>query len=327
MLLNLLYLALGLGLLLAGGEALVRGSVALARRLGVPTLIVGLTVVALGTSAPELVVNLIAASRGQSDIGFGNVVGSNIVNLTLLLGVTALIRPVVASTIVVRREIPMMLLTAVAALILAEDVLLNGRPGQFDRDDGLMLLLLFSIYLYYLISDAVNPSADKPSMLPTDAVEDDNAGRPAVGLPVAILLVVGGLGALIGGGQLTVTGATALAQAFGVPDTIIALTLVAIGTSLPELVTCITAARRGETDLALGNLVGSCVYNLTFVFGLTATIDPIGVPDGGIIDLSIMLVISALALPLALTGRTFSRIEGALLLVIYAGYLVFITQR
>ena len=311
--------------MLAGGEALVRGAVALAERLGVPTLIVGLTVVAFGTSTPELVVNLIAAFRGNSDVGFGNVVGSNIANLTLLLGITALIRPVLVQNVVVRREVPMMLLTTVAALIFAEDALLNGRESRFDRDDGLVLLLLFGIYLYYLVVDALSQRSHPP-LLPAPAAPLTLTDA-TVSLPLTLGLIIVGLGMLIGGGQLTVYGATALAQAAGIPDVVIALTIVAVGTSLPELVTCVAAARRGQSDLAIGNLVGSNIYNLTFVFGLTATFDPIRVPAGGIIDLVVMLAVSALVLPLSLTGKSVSRGEGVLLMVLYTGYITWLTLR
>ena len=323
-LLDLLMLFGGLGLLLVGGDLLVRGAVALANRLGVPTLVIGLTVVAFGTSTPELVVNLIAAIRGDAEVGFGNVVGSNIANLALLLGITALVRPLIVQEIIIRREVPMMLLTCVAALVLAEDQLLVNRPdNRFDRDDGMVLLLLFGIYLYYLIGDALRPNV---SCL-DPAEPGDGRSTPSSPLWRSCGLVLIGLALLMVGGQLTVRGATDLALAAGIPEVVVSLTLVAVGTSLPELITSLAAARRGESDLAIGNLVGSNIYNLTFVFGLTASIASIPVPAGGIVDLIVMLAISSLLLPLAMSQRRISRGEGLGLLVLYVGYVSWLVIR
>ena len=315
---SLLVLAGGLALLIAGGEALVRGSVTAAEKLGVPTLLIGLTVVAFGTSTPELVVSLSAAWRGNPDLTFGNVVGSNIANITLLLGLTALVRPVLVERQIVRREVPLLLLTAAAATALALDGLLgkSGGVDAFQRGDGLVLLLFFAVYLYGLVGDVIGGGTDAASL-----EEPAAEGTPADGSGwVALTLVAGGLVGLIVGGELTVRGATGLAWSAGLPEVVIALTVVAIGTSLPELVTCVAAARRGQSDLAIGNLVGSNLYNLTFVLGLTATASPVPVPDGGRLDLWVMLGFSALLLPLALSGKRVSRPEGGVLLVLWGGY-------
>lgn len=313
----------GLGLLLVGGDFLVRGATGLARRLGVPALVVGLTVVAFGTSTPELVVNLIAARSGQGDVGFGNVVGSNIANLALLLGLTALICPLAVQSIVVRREMPMMLLTVFVALVFAGDRVLAGRDmDRFDRGDGLVLLLIFGVYLYYLIGDAMQSRA---SLLRPDPgiVHSDMPMRGGT----VVALIVGGLVMLMLGGRWTVEGATALARAAGMSEVAIALTIVAVGTSLPELVTSLSAAFRKEPDLAIGNLVGSNIYNLTFVLGLSAAITPMTVPTGGGTDLLILLGVSLVVLPLALTGGRISRIEGLCLIAAYSGYTGWVLMR
>ncbi|BAM04914.1 calcium/sodium antiporter [Phycisphaera mikurensis] len=314
MLLSLTLLGLGLALLLAGGEALVRGAVAAAERLGVPTLVIGLTVVAFGTSTPELVVSLGAAWRGSPDLTFGNVVGSNLANVTLLLGLTALVKPVLVERRIVRREVPLMLLTAAAAAALALDGSLGsaGAADAFSRGDGLVLLLLFAVYLYGLLGDALGEKGPAGS---TEA-----AAKPPASGWLALGLIALGLVGLIAGGELTVRGATDLARAAGLPEVVIALTVVAVGTSLPELVTCLAAARRGQSDLVVGNLVGSNLYNLTFVLGLTAAAVPVPVPVGGGPDLLAMVAVSALLLPLALTGKRVSRPEGALLLALFGGY-------
>jgi cation:H+ antiporter len=322
--LDVLMLVGGLGLLVVGGEWLVRGSVSLARSFGVPSLIVGLTVVAFGTSAPELVVNLVAAWRGQSDVGFGNIVGSNIANVGLLLGMTALVRPLPVQRDLLRRDLPMMLLSTVVVLILAEDQRLTGREtDQFNRDDGIVLLTLFGVFLYATLMAAWSKREDDlPAVGPAAP-----AAVPTSAMPrwKATLFVVLGLVLLTVGGQWTVAAAESLAIAAGIPQVVVALTVVAVGTSLPELVTCVLAARKGETDLAVGNIVGSNIYNLLLVFGLTATISPVTLPPAGVIDLLVMLVFSAALLPLALTGRRLNRAEGLGLLasyVVYTGWLV-----
>ncbi|NBC11735.1 MAG: calcium/sodium antiporter [Planctomycetes bacterium] len=322
--LDLLLLCGGLGLLILGGEMLIRGASALAARLRVPPMIIGLTVVAFGTSTPELVVNLTAAWRDASAVGFGNIIGSNIANVGLLLGLTALIRPMLVRGSIVGREIPMMLLVSVAALLMAEDQLLTGRDAnRFDRDDGLVLLLLFGVFLYYLVGDALRSRhAESPDLTGQVAALSPSIAPMPVWKMAA--LIAGGLAGLVLGGQGTLSGAVGLATAAGLPPALIALTLVAVGTSLPELATSVIAARRGQADLAIGNIVGSNIYNLGFIFGLTAAIDPIPVPPAGITDLIVMLVFSLALLPLAWTQRRINRLEGAALLAGYAGYVAWL---
>lgn len=327
MLWDLFMLLGGLGLLVVGGELLVRGATGMARRLGVPALVIGLTVVAFGTSMPELVVNLIAAQSGRGDVGFGNVVGSNIANLALLLGVTALVSPLAIQNQVIRRELPMLLLTVLAGLALAGDRLLSGRDADvFDRGDGLVLLLLFSVYLYYLIGDALRSrtAAALPEASPKSAT-DDRLKPMHFGL--VVVFIVGGLALLMLGGRWTVSGAVELARAAGMSEVVIALTIVAVGTSLPELVTSVSAALRGESDLAVGNLVGSNIYNFTFILGVSAAVTPMTVPIGGGTDLLILLGLSILVLPLALTGKRITRIEAGVLIAGYVGYVAWLLAR
>ncbi|MEX0652976.1 MAG: calcium/sodium antiporter [Phycisphaeraceae bacterium] len=322
--LHLLLLLAGLAILITGGDLLVRGATALAQRLGVAPVVVGMTVVAFGTSTPELVVNLAAAFRGDSAIGFGNVVGSNIANIGLLLAVTALAYPLVIHRSIVTREIPMMLLASLAAVVLGINSLLEGEADRFTRGDGLMLLLLFGVFLYYTLGDALRQRDSDAYFKALAPTPDAPAGRSRLWVAGA---VVGGLVLLVAGGELTFRGAVGFAQAVGVPDVIIGLTIVAVGTSLPELATSFIAARRGQTDMAVGNIVGSNIFNLLFIWGLTVTLAPTDLPAGGRIDLLVMTAFAALLLPMALTQRKLSRLEGGLLGVGYVTYIVWLAMR
>ncbi len=327
MLLNLLLLAGGLALLVFGGDWLVRGASALARRFGVGEVVIGLTVVAFGTSAPELVVSFAAALDGAGGIAFGNVVGSNIANIGLLLGLTVLIRPLTVHRTLIVREIPMLILASAVGLALGLD------GAGFSRGDGVVLLLLFCVFGYYTVLDVVR-SEDDRKLLAEEIAEpgvrsEGSAGAaPAEGLGRAILFVLVGLVALVVGGQMAVTSATRLAEAMGVPQVVIGLTIVAVGTSLPELVTCLVAARRGQSDIAVGNIVGSNLFNLMFVWGLTATVSPTALPAGGGVDLAVALGMAVLLLPLAVTD-TFQirRWEGAVLLVAWLAFALFAASR
>ncbi|HUG80951.1 MAG TPA: calcium/sodium antiporter, partial [Bryobacterales bacterium] len=294
--------------------------------LGVAPVIVGMTVVAFGTSTPELVVNLAAAIRGDSAIGFGNVVGSNIANVGLLLAITALAYPLVIHRSIVSREIPMMLLASVAAVVLGLNSLSESGADRFSRGDGLMLLLLFGVFLYYTLGDAMR-QRDSDAYFSTPVVTAGGATPSAIPGARLAALIVGGLLLLVGGGELTVRGALGFAQAMGIPEVIIGLTLVAVGTSLPELATSIIAVRRGQTDMAVGNIVGSNIFNLLFIWGLTVTLAPTDLPAGGRIDLLVMTVFAAALLPMAMTQRKLSRLEGGLLVLGYGVYIVWLAMR
>jgi cation:H+ antiporter len=320
MFLSLVMLVLGLALLIFGGDLLIRGSVSLATRMRISATIVGLTVVAFGTSTPELVVNLTAAFRGTPDLAFGNIIGSNIANIGLLLGLTAVLMPIAVHRTIILREAPMMALIAVAALALAEDAIFRhtASGSAFDRGDGIILLLLFGIFMYYTIGDALRQRADDPYVR---EVEQAAAAHKPMNLGLAFVLIVVGLAMLFGGGQLTVIGGADLARRVGVPEVVIGLTLVAVGTSLPELAAGIAAVRRRQHDMAVGNIVGSNIYNLAFVLGVTSTIAPVSLPARGEIDMLVMLAFSIALIPMVITKSRLSRGEGALLL---GGYVVYI---
>ncbi len=315
---TVLFLLAGLVLLLGGGDALVRGASSLARSLGVRPIVVGLTVVAFGTSAPELVVNLLAATGGRPGLAFGNVAGSNLANLGLILGVAALVRPLEVESGVIVREIPMMLLATAAALVMSAAADLSGLAGRIDRTEGLCLLLFFAVFLYAVLGEVARGRTRDPL---AEQVEESPVTRAPRSAPISLLLVLGGLGGLVLGGHLLVDSAASLARSAGVPEAVVGLSVVAIGTSLPELVTSLIAAVRGEADMALGNVVGSNVFNLLFVLGTTASIAPLDVPAGGFTDLLAVLVLSAALLPFAWTHRRrVVRVEGAVLLLSWAAY-------
>lgn len=315
--LDLVVLVVGLALLLGGGEMLVRGASALARELGVSPLVVGLTVVAFGTSAPELAVNVSAAWRGDAALAFGNVVGSNIANIGLILGIAALVRALEVRGSVVSREIPMMGVATAAAIILGLDRLVRA-PELYDRADGLMLLLLFGVFLYYTVAEVLRGRTLDPLVA---EAETGTRGSRLHTIAGGVLVGALGLVILIVGADLTVGAAVTLATALGVPKSVIGLTLVAVGTSLPELAISLIAVRRGQLDLAVGNVVGSNLFNLLFVLGATATILPVPIPAGGAVDLLALAGFSAALLVVSLSShRRIVRGEGAVLLAAYLGF-------
>jgi cation:H+ antiporter len=319
MILSALLMLIGLAVLVGGAEALVRGASALARRLGVPTIVIGLTVVAFGTSTPELAINIAAAIEGNTGISFGNVVGSNIANIGLILAVAALVRPLDVHPSIITREIPMLLLGTAAAVAMAFDQALGAGPDLFARGDGIVLLLLFGVFLYYTLLTALK----KPGDAYVEDLKDDVARQRPQPIWASLILTAAGLVAVVAGGKLSVDSAVMLARKAGISDAVIGLTIIAIGTGLPELVTSIVAARRGASDLAVGNVVGSNIYNLLFVLGATATIRPITLPSGGHADLLIMAALTAALLPLASYRKLqIGRRGGALLLACYIAFIV-----
>lgn len=319
MLIDLLITLAGLTLLVVGGDAMVRGASALAARFGVSPLAIGLTVVAFGTSAPELFVNVSAAVQGHTELSFGNIFGSNMANIGLIIALTALVGPLPIHNVVISREVPMMLLATLVAAILGVDALLGSGPSVFDRGDGIVLLLIFSVFAYYTLRDLVRQRGGDE--------DDEFAAGPAptvpeLALPLSVALTTVGLILLAAGGTVTVDGAESLARGMGVSEAIIGLTLLAVGTSLPELVASIIASMRGHPDMAVGNVVGSNIFNLLIVLGTTSTIREIPVPPGGGVDLLIVILLSTLLWFTSMSqGRTIIRAEAAMLLVLYIGYM------
>ncbi|MBE0570578.1 MAG: calcium/sodium antiporter [Ignavibacteriaceae bacterium] len=304
----LLFLILGLVALFIGAEGLIRGSSALALKIGITPLVVGLTVVAFGTSTPELVVSIKAAIIGNSSISLGNVIGSNIANIALILGVAALIKPLDVHANVIRREIPIMIGLSFLLIIL----IIDGEVGLFD---GIVLTLGI---LVYTIANIVMARKEKNAEVEAEFIE---GLKTRLGVPVSTIIIFGGLALMIFGANLFVNSAIAVAKAIGVSDAIIGLTVVAIGTSLPELITAIVASYKNEADIAIGNVVGSNIFNILGILGVTAIVIPLSSAGISYIDFGVMLFTALILLPLSKTGFRISRFEGGLLLT---GYIVYI---
>jgi len=319
-LIDIVFILLGLVLLVVGGDFLVRGASSIATDFNVPPVVIGLTIVAFGTSAPELSVNVLAAVQGNTGVSFGNVIGSNIANIGLILGICAIIKPLAVHGSIIEREIPMLLLASFAVLILASDQFLRGERSAFDRSDGLILLLLFGLFMFYTFADVIKSRRSDPLLKQIE--EEDELSGSSTGLYNFGLVVVG-LVMLVGGGQLAVDYSVSVASALGVPSVIIGLTIIAIGTSLPELVSCGLATWKGHTDIAIGSIIGSNIFNLLLVNGICSTIIKIEVPmPGGDTDLFIMVFLSALLLPLSLSFKSrLVRGEGVALFAMYFAFM------
>ena len=315
---TLFYFIAGLAFLIAGAEALVRGASKLAKAVGLSPLIIGLTIVAFGTSAPEMAVSVLAGLAGNADISVGNVVGSNIFNVLFILGVSSLITPLMVSAQLVRLDVPLMIAASILMWIL-------GADGRLGRIDGVFLFAGIVIYTAFLIYQGrkLNKEAQK-AKTPTLTNQ-----KPALGaaMLVNIGLIVIGLGLLVIGSNWLVKGAVSIAQYLGVSQLLIGLTVVAAGTSLPEVATSVVAAIHGERDIAVGNVVGSNLFNILAVLGMSATVAPQGIAITDIalrFDIPIMTAVAVACLPIFFTGSVISRWEGGLFLGYYLAYTLYL---
>lgn len=319
--LSFLGVILGIVLLIGGGTALVAGASQIATRLGVSPLVIGLTIVGFGTSAPELVINVMGSARGEVALAFGNVIGSNIANLALILGVATLIRPIDIQGSVVRREVPLLLLITSIIMVMALDGPLEAEPAWISRSDGVVLLLLFGIFIYITVQDLMHARRQ-------DALLDDIEDNPIIVTQrksrLHALWVLVGLALLFAGGEVTVTSAVSLAEILGVSSSLVGLFVVAVGTSMPELVTSIIAAMRKESDLAMGNLVGSNIFNSLIVLPAGCLVSPAPVPAGGLPDLLFSWLLTAMLIPVFFIGKAcLGRTMGSVLLMSYFAYAAF----
>jgi cation:H+ antiporter len=310
----------GLTLLIVGGGLLVTGASQLAARLGVSPMIVGLTIVGFGTSAPELVVNIIGGLRGESALAFGNVIGSNISNLALVLGTAAMLQSIEIEGSVIRREVPLLLLVTTIMTVMALDTVLEGGTARIGVSDAIVLLLLFSMFVYITVQDVV--LSKKNDALLTEIEESPLV----VTEPVSRYhwaFVIGGFALLFVGGEITVRYSVTFAASLGISTTLVGLFVVAIGTSLPELITSVIAAWRKESDLALGNILGSNVFNSLIVLPASALAGSVTIPKGGVHDLAVSWLFAAALIPIFLIGRArLGRTSGIMLLIAYAAYAV-----
>lgn len=316
--LHILLLLFGFALLVKGADYFVDGASNIAYLLKISPLIVGLTIVAFGTSAPELAVSLTAALNGSNDIAIGNVVGSNIVNLLLVIGLSSLLKPLTVTKEMIFKDYPYTIVASLALLILSYDYL-SGKTNELmlSRGDGLILLLFFIIYMYSLIKGVLTNIPE----------ENPNAKEKDIKVSKCILITILGLIAIIWGGNLVVNNATAIATSLGISETLIGLTIVAIGTSLPELVTSVVAAKRGESDIALGNVVGSNIMNILLILGTSSSIHPITINIFSIYDMIILLLVSILFFIPILISKRVSKLTGITMVVTYIIYTAYILIR
>ena len=298
---------------------MVRGASGIAEAYGVPPLVIGLTVVAFGTSAPELVVNVLGALEGESALAFGNITGSNLANLGLVLGSAAIITPMSLEGKIIRRELPLLLLGTTVLLFMTLDPMLRGEIPFIDRSDGLVMLLLFCIFIYLMVTDFARQQSD-PLVATIDGLDIVSHAEKRTNW----LLVVGGIVWLTIGGQLTIEQGSSLAASLGVPPVIIGMLVLAIGTSLPEMITSIFAAMRGEADLCVGNVIGSNIFNGLFVLPISALVNPLMVPEGGGQDILVSLIFAVFLIPIFIFGKgIMNRQFGILFVVAYFSYMIF----
>lgn len=313
----------GLAFLIVGGEFLVRGASQLAATLGVPPMIIGLTIVAFGTSSPELAVSLKAAFSGNVDIAVSNVVGSNIFNVLFILGISALISPLLIHSQMIKREVPIMFGSSLLFYLLSID-------NQISRLEGSILFALILAYTAWLIIEAKKHKKENQELETESEKEFENLKNSKRPVLMSIIYLVLGLFVIMFGAEWLVKGATQLAQFFGVSDTVIGLTIVAAGTSLPEVVASIMATIKGERDIAVGNVIGSNIYNLLAILGLSGAISPIGLSVNSTllkIDIPVMLGVALICYIFFRTKHTLSRVEGAIFFVGYVSYTTYLISQ
>ncbi len=313
---DIVLLIVGFLLLVKGADFFVDGAASIARRFNISTMVIGLTLVAFGTSAPELAVSINAALDKSNGLVFGNVIGSNILNILLVLGLSAAITPISIRLKTILKEMPFAIIATVATLFMALDLTIDQTPNVISRVDGLMLLILFAIYFYSMLEIIV-----------LGKEEGTFEEISEMSLPRSLILTVIGMAAIIWGSDLTVTGAVGIARTLGLSEVIIGLTIVAIGTSLPELITSVVAARKGENDIAVGNIIGSNIFNLLLVLGVSAVINPVIIDRSSILDLSILTLAMVVVLPIMYTGKKITRKEGIFMSLAYVAYMASLVFR
>ncbi len=321
-----LLLVLGIFLLLSGGTCLVRGATGIAQGFNVSPMIIGLTVVAFGTSTPELMVNVTGALQGETDLAFGNAVGSNMANFGLVLGIAAILSPIYLEGQVVRREVPFLLLVSAILMVMAADAPLSDTLPLLSRGDAIILFLLFTVFVYFMVRDVVNEKEDpvlrEAGGFPVGAKKSDGT-TPGRTLWYITLLVVG-IGMLTYGGKMTIEQGAEIALIWSIPEVVVGIFIVAVGTSLPELVTSAIAAYKKGTDLALGNIVGSNIFNSLVVLPAAGIIEPLPIPPGGAIDLAFGFLLVLVLIPLFLFSKArIGRKAGIALVCSYIAYLTY----
>lgn len=321
--LDYLILLVGFAALIKGADFFVDGASSIAKKFGLPSILIGLTIVAFGTSAPEAAVSINAALKNSDGIAVGNIIGSSIFNILLVIGAAATIKPVRIKIKTILKEFPFLLLASGILFVLSYDVVLQGSDvNRISRGDGIVLLSVFLVFIYYLVEMAVlsNGKLEDNGLIETDEVKE---------IPLSKSLFLTGLG-MIGimiGAHWVVISSTSIALALGMSETLVGLTIVAIGTSLPELVTSIVAAFKGESDIAVGNAIGSNMFNIVFILGITSIIKPLPIEDKVFFDMIYLLGATIMTYVFATSGQKTNRFEGIFLSLSYVGYMIFILIR
>jgi len=311
-----LVLIIGFIFLIKGAGFFVDGSSSIAKKFKVPPILIGLTIVAFGTSAPESAVSINAALKGSNEIALGNVIGSNLFNFLLVIGISSVINPMKVKKGTILKEFPFTVLSSLVLFILCADIALQGAGiNILSRADGLILLSLFSIFLYYLVEMAILSR------------EDYNEETKDISLGKSIIISLGGVLGIILGSEWVVSASSSIALKLGMSQNLVGLTIVAVGTSLPELVTSITAAFKNESDIAMGNVIGSNIFNLLFILGISSAIRPIPINSIIFVDMIYLLIVTIITYTFAITKRAVYRGEGILLSLSYIVYMVFIIIR
>ena len=325
-LLDILILLAGFVALIKGADWFVDGSAAVARRFRVPGVIIGLTIVAMGTSTPELAVSTSAAIQGSNEIAISNVVGSNIFNLLMVLGICAIIHAIPVDKVILKRDYPvnlgitimLFLFTGLPALLSGDlfDHKMSEEVGKVSRICGILCLVIFVFYIFFLVRSAKK-----------NRIEEEEKEEAPMPPWKCILLILVGIGLIVGGGEAVVYGAKNIALAAGMSETLVGLTIVALGTSLPELVTSIVAAHKGQVDMAVGNCIGSNIFNILLILGVSTAIHPIGVNLANVCDLIVLLVVSVITLLFCINNKKVTRAEGVIMVLMYAGSMAFAIAR
>jgi cation:H+ antiporter len=342
MLLNFVFIIVGIALVLWGADRLTEGASALARRMSVPEIVIGLTIVAAGTSAPELCVSLVSALKGTPDMAVGNVVGSNIFNTLLIVGCAAMVAPMVITKATVKKDIPFAVGASVLLLVICLDgfTSMSTSGNTISRLDGIILLAGFALFMVYTFQVAftgkkvaeangayeTNGAYGANGANETNGAHEAATSSGAMSVWVSLLWVVVGLGCLIFGSNLFVDSATAVARGLNISEGVIGLTIVAGGTSLPELATSVVAARKGQSAIAIGNVIGSNVFNILLILGLTAAISPMQIEGITVVDLSVLVVSIVMVWAFSFTKYTVARWEGAVLALAFLGYMAWLWQ-
>lgn len=313
----IVFLIVGFVLLIKGADLFVDGACALSEKMKIPAYLIGLTVVAFGTSLPEAAVSITASISGSNEIAIGNVIGSNIFNTLVVLGASALFAPVAVKKNLIRRDFPFCILITV--LMLALMLTMGGGEIGISRVGGIILLAAFVLFMTYSIISGKKEAAAEQT--PTQKAEKE------ISLVKCLVYIIIGVAGVIAGGQLTVKGATMMAQAFGMSETVIGLTVVAIGTSLPELVTSVVASRKKKNDIAVGNVIGSNVFNILFILGMSAAISPIKTAFTSVIDACVLIAVCVVTYIIGATMKKINRPAGVLMILLYAAYTAYLLIR